>query len=373
MLKIANSAPKIGIPSVLIAIVIAGCNSQPACPTNATRANDQSAAINQARNEVATSIMPGMTNDEAGKKVFAKFPNALYLGSLIFEREKDTSEKKPLGFQSYDLGNEVHLVLAYHQPGGPAIDEGAEVSSVEVVTFHDLARAIPPERFSDVMMVNEAPSLKSFDPAQLIRVCNVLQSGGKDRAVAALRAYVDLCKLDTVQSFKHNLDEQRALWVARILFENPDGGPLPALRLGVALPAMDSQVGPSVTWPLYPIVVDCDIPFTLAEGYALGGQAEDPKEYLDYCVRNCRFRDHPLVPTASPYRSATKIVSGDAWRNMFNNDAELMEIGKMSLAKQVMRASIRGVDVRELRPLDQLPDVKAMEQLRWSCKSQRFE
>jgi len=45
--------------------------------------------------------------------------------------------------------------------------------------------------------------------------------------------------------------------------------------------------GSSSDWPLAPVALVDGVPFIVVKGYTLGGLAESPEQYLDYCLSNC--------------------------------------------------------------------------------------
>lgn len=44
-------------------------------------------------------------------------------------------------------------------------------------------------------------------------------------------------------------------------------------------------------WPLEPIAVFDHVPILVVTGYVLAGWPEPPGWYVDYCLKNCQWRD----------------------------------------------------------------------------------
>lgn len=81
--------------------------------------------------------------------------------------------------------------------------------------------------------------------------------------------------------------------LCRMLFEEgPDGF---FRRPGIGGPVFVD--GDSVgNWPLEPIALYRNVPILIARSYLLGGHAESPRDYLEYCLRACRWRALRFAP-----------------------------------------------------------------------------
>jgi hypothetical protein len=69
-------------------------------------------------------------------------------------------------------------------------------------------------------------------------------------------------------------------------------------------------------WPLYPVALSGSTYFVLSEGYELGGIAEDPKRYIDYCRDNGAFREKaiPKPTKAQALKDLKALKESDAWK-----------------------------------------------------------
>jgi len=53
--------------------------------------------------------------------------------------------------------------------------------------------------------------------------------------------------------------------------------------------------GQTADWPLEPITLYRGIPILVSTGYSLGGYAEEPKSYLEYCLDECKWREEKIA------------------------------------------------------------------------------
>jgi hypothetical protein len=49
-------------------------------------------------------------------------------------------------------------------------------------------------------------------------------------------------------------------------------------------------------WPLQPIALFRNVPILIVRGYGVGGHTEPPADYLDYCLKDCRWRALRYAP-----------------------------------------------------------------------------
>jgi hypothetical protein len=70
-----------------------------------------------------------------------------------------------------------------------------------------------------------------------------------------------------------------------MLFEARDGGAFRRPMIG----APNFIAGALENWPLEPIALSDGLPFLVVRGYALGGKAESPSQYVAYCLSHCRW------------------------------------------------------------------------------------
>jgi len=125
-----------------------------------------------------------------------------------------------------------------------------------------------------------------YNPDVVIWAVNFLQPLGKEKAIDAIRAYLD-------QREPGN-DAVGLFWVMRVLFDVPEGTMMPPVRLGQ----------PDITPPLsqtalprFPIVIAGDIPLLVVRGYHLGGLPESVETHLTYFRTHGTIRSAPLAPS----------------------------------------------------------------------------
>ena len=92
------------------------------------------------------------------------------------------------------------------------------------------------------------------------------------------------------------IDPRRASEVyplCRMLFEAKAKGDFRRPMIGAP-----SFVGgrDDANWPSEPITIFKGIPILIVRGYSLAGQAEPPKSYVDYCLKECAWRDTGYEP-----------------------------------------------------------------------------
>ena len=195
-------------------------------------------------------------------------------------------------------------------------DVSAELASSDVASFDDLRGQVPADLFAAVKLIHQAPSVEgyNFDPAALIRAVNGLHPLGKEKVIAAIRAYISLAYKETTRP-QYHVDEQRVFLILRLLFVNANGDPnMPWMAIGATSP--DVRPG-NTDWPLFPLVMTDDIPLCLSGGYSLAGQAQPATSHVDYCEQNCVLRKQPLNPLKSPLLSADTIIQSKPWNRLF--------------------------------------------------------
>lgn len=147
----------------------------------------------------------------------------------------------------------------------------------------------------------EAPA---FEPRLVIEAINTLQPLGQAAGVAAIRAFI-------TQTESAGRECPGALFaVMRLLFDPPSPkAPTPtepydlttAARPGyLRPPALGAPSPPASTDPAmiphFPILLMADLPLSVVDGYALGGQPEPPSMHLDALCAGCTWRTAPLDP-----------------------------------------------------------------------------
>jgi hypothetical protein len=287
-----------------------GCvDSHAAKPSTASSGtNDRTAGI-------ARMIKPGMTCDQAEQFLKQQRPGDDWNDSWLSWAGGEVA----LG--RYPLDAESNLLIEYDTKDKKDFNVKPDdtIVSVRIVHFDDLRPQLPAGLFSYVKLINRSPSVgdTGFDPVALIRAVNGLRQLEKAQALRALREYVRLVNDDGHRSFSYDLDEQRVFLIARLLFVRRDGDArMPWMYIGGTSP----QVQPDdPAWPLFPLVVQDDIPFHMASGYDLAGHAQSPLEHLEYCEKNCVIRPEPLRPSQSPLVAAEHVFASDRWHNLFGS------------------------------------------------------
>ena len=169
-----------------------------------------------------------------------------------------------------------------------------------------------------ILRAGEVPTLfrkEEFTAADLAEAVNSFVVLGENEAV---RQLIRLAP-SRFEPGKEGLGldfPDRVGWVLRILF-------LPKKTQALREPRYGSRGLPYLTmpltrWPLYPVVTSGDSFFVLGGVSMLGGQAEDPKEYLKYCQREGRFRTQPVpAPTREQaLKDVLALRQSDVWRTI---------------------------------------------------------
>jgi hypothetical protein len=138
---------------------------------------------------------------------------------------------------------------------------------------------------------------------------------GKEKALEAMTVYTKMAQERGDTPFRFDLDEQRVFLILRVLFQRVDGQPeMPWVGIGATSPEVKDG---NRDWPLFPLTMQNDIPFCLASGYSLAGQAESPMTHIEYCRRNCHLRWKPLQPTSSPVQAVETLFQSAQWKRLF--------------------------------------------------------
>jgi hypothetical protein len=78
--------------------------------------------------------------------------------------------------------------------------------------------------------------------------------------------------------------------------------------------------GSTPNWPLEPIAIFKGVPILVARGYTLLGHPESPPDYLEYCLKACKWREarytprspHELQAIVEQFIAVTPAVAVDA-------------------------------------------------------------
>jgi hypothetical protein len=157
---------------------------------------------------------------------------------------------------------------------------------------------------------------KDFTAATFAEAVNHFVSLGEDGAMQELQGLVMDHSADfTVHSNGQWSVNERIGWMCRVLFESKDDQPLRPPMFG-ALSELPYNTMPLKSWPLYPVALSGSTYFVLSQGYSLGGVAEDPKRYIEYCRQTGVFRKMPVaVPTkAEALKAAAALRESAAWK-----------------------------------------------------------
>jgi hypothetical protein len=165
----------------------------------------------------------------------------------------------------------------------------------------------------------------------LVRAVNGLHKLGKQKALSALREYVELAgenwNRDTpvdpanIETGDHNC----VFWIIRLLFEPARAGTLiPEPLLGAAQPSPDDE--DRKLWPLFPIELVDDVPFMIAGGWNLGGRPEHPASHIVWAERYGVLRAEPLRPADNPLAVADRLLSLPKSRRLWIYDQSGREV-----------------------------------------------
>jgi hypothetical protein len=137
---------------------------------------------------------------------------------------------------------------------------------------------------------NEFAFIDSYRISHYLRVATELQELGSTRRANRLREMA--------------IDPRCASEVyplCRMLFRRKNGGDFRGPLLGAPVYIGARSDG---DWPLEPITLDQGIPILVVTGYLLGGQAEPPRSYVEYCLSNCEWRQtRYIVPAVERVRT----------------------------------------------------------------------
>ncbi len=176
--------------------------------------------------------------------------------------------------------------------------------------------AEPPTATVRPFTIDDFPiqKLSSFKADPFIAAAIKLQAGGKDKAASTLK---DLSKI-SIDDAKWSI-----IILCRMLFEAKPGSEFRGPFIGIPYllppgPRPDRKsyyfgltVSDGKDWPLLPIEVVDGVPFCAVQYYWGGGYPEPPRDYLEYCLKNCEWRKDRYSPkTAEEKKQAlAKLIS----------------------------------------------------------------
>ncbi len=217
------------------------------------------------------------------------------------------------------LGDGVNVIYT-HQSNRFAMNS-PKMETVEVVQFSDLRPQISGDLFDEVRLIHLSPRLSDCGSIQLrlfarLTVC----AWPARRRRCAMKEYQHLIKGDWNRDWRYDLDEERILLIARLLFVRPGNDPpLASMEDGSAY----ENIKPNAEWPFLPLVVQDDIPFCLKEEYFDAPGYKSVSDVLDYCDRACSLRQTPLCPDVLPLIAADRLFGSDLWRRHVGNTADV--------------------------------------------------
>ena len=160
-------------------------------------------------------------------------------------------------------------------PGG----DGAVVGRCELASFGQrCSRQFPEDDCRMLRVVHEAPVPwgGDFNPSRLLAAASALQALWEEEAVRLLRCYCESFTAD--EQRMHGIDPARCLSILRLLYVPRDAeDALPPIDYGLVFPfgryleyeLLLKRIRRE--FPLFPLVLVGDVPFTLAEGYLVAG------------------------------------------------------------------------------------------------------
>jgi hypothetical protein len=275
----------------------------------------------------------------------ADLASALKLGMSKEKVERTLDKHRPgisenlvmsQGQVRYSIADDTTFLLRYRNE---RLDE------LNIFCFDELKPLASDDLFPAVRLIHRSTFVGwTFDPTSLIRAVNGLLPLGREKALAALHAYLRLANPMSDRVWPYCLDEQRVFLVSRLLFVRKDGmSEMPSMQIGLAVPRIrpvDSD------WPLFPLAVVDDVPFCLSYGYMLAGRAQSPLEHLTYCEQKCVLRNKMMSPSGSPLDAVEHLTSSDYWKRLFSDPSD--EI----LVKSLVRT-------QAVRSLEHLPNNQA--------------
>jgi hypothetical protein len=208
------------------------------------------------------------------------------------------------------------------------------------------------------------------NPVLLIRAVNRAHAMGREKALAALKLYCERAVQEP------DLIADNAILVARVLFSRR-AGPLRDYQLGLGRPDIDPPADPA-TFLLFPLQIQRDIPLLLIGGYTLGGEAEPPLSYIDWCARECDFRAAPLHPSDDPLQAVDEFLADPAWMNLrpdARNDGmlRLQALRCVSDVRPVSEADVRALSSGDVRTWKGITTQVQALGLTWNTCSDRYD
>jgi beta-lactamase regulating signal transducer with metallopeptidase domain len=153
---------------------------------------------------------------------------------------------------------------------------------------------------------------------------------GKYRSAAYMNVASQLLALpenrrvEVLKDWSKRYNDQ-CIVLCRMLFEAKEGGQFrrPGLGAPSFVDSPDAQA-----WPLEPIALVDNVPFVIVHGYLLGGQPEPASNYLEYCLKNCKWRERD-------YSKSDQGTLTGAFKKLMDQFDDLSPTSREFLANQI--------------------------------------
>jgi hypothetical protein len=159
----------------------------------------------------------------------------------------------------------------------------------------------------DNLHLDQLPGIQSgeYRADPYLAAALALQTVGEAKASQILRK---LCR-----QARGPDDEDAVFILCRMLFTARPGKEFRRPLIGAP-----SLLGGTIPkgWPLEPIELVDGVPFLIVRGYMLGGEAEPPESYLEYCLRNCDWRRERFAPRSpeAKRKALAKLLASPKWK-----------------------------------------------------------
>jgi hypothetical protein len=153
-----------------------------------------------------------------------------------------------------------------------------------------------------------------------------LQALGKDLACDVLSSFAKKL-LGDERGYLHR--EESLIALTRILFVARPGAEFRRARMGGPDFLGETDLD---DWPLEPIEIVDGVPFSVARGYMLFGEAESAYKYISYCLENCDWNPYQfeLKSNAQKQDALSKLLASPKWKQ------KLTPSEKVYLSNQIL-------------------------------------
>lgn len=180
-----------------------------------------------------------------------------------------------------------------------------------------------------LQQIHELPPLQGlhYDPLAVIRAANALQPLGKDAALSVIEEYLRVTPHWPVGP------RQGVFALLRVLFEMPEGVPMPEVRLGQPSPPKPVNVAAA---PRFPVLIIGDVPLLLISGFDRGGFTEPVESHVAFFRQHGTMRPRKLSPTDNPMLLVDQVLAEQGEIFEHPNQSWDRERAKAMLANQVL-------------------------------------